>query len=302
MAPPGVVRDDRDSGISDDDDLPSDFMDASDYTDSSESADEDEPDDENGTDEPEESLENLDAVFGWYSHLHSRRVDIVGDYAGNELFLIEGDSILLECFGNKQLDFDPGFQLLHAVYAVENFLRGLVARRCNFHIAFFDCHSELCIPSISTSTETREKYLLARSIIIRHLRKNLAVHSDIQVHVFPSILSDSFAAYLKETDLYFFMCHDGASSSVLEKRQALGNVLNTLEEEQLKGHESQTKAIFRKVIYCFVQSGYSAALVNGIEWRDTKVVTTILESSRRFESEVSIEVSFSTFHCPQNLL
>ena len=34
-----------------------------------------------------------------------RVVDLIGDYAGKELFLIEGDSLLLECFGNGRLDF-----------------------------------------------------------------------------------------------------------------------------------------------------------------------------------------------------
>lgn len=36
-------------------------------------------------------------ILGIYQALSSRRVDLIGDYAGNELFLIEGDSLLLEC-------------------------------------------------------------------------------------------------------------------------------------------------------------------------------------------------------------
>ena len=30
----------------------------------------------------------------------------MGDYAGQELFLIEGDSLLLRCFSSANLDFD----------------------------------------------------------------------------------------------------------------------------------------------------------------------------------------------------
>lgn len=41
-----------------------------------------------------------------YNSLPARRVDLVGDYAGEELFVIEGDSILLECFQEPGLDFD----------------------------------------------------------------------------------------------------------------------------------------------------------------------------------------------------
>ena len=41
-----------------------------------------------------------------YQRLSARRVDLVGDYAGNELFLLEGDSLLLNCLSDPLLDFD----------------------------------------------------------------------------------------------------------------------------------------------------------------------------------------------------
>lgn len=41
-----------------------------------------------------------------YGQKSARRVDLVGDYAGKELFLLDGDSLLLKCFGDPQLDFD----------------------------------------------------------------------------------------------------------------------------------------------------------------------------------------------------
>lgn len=45
------------------------------------------------------------ANMGRYGSLSSRRVDLVGDYAGQELFLIEGDSLLLHCLSDPRLDF-----------------------------------------------------------------------------------------------------------------------------------------------------------------------------------------------------
>lgn len=39
-----------------------------------------------------------------YGRLSVRRVDLVGDYAGQELFLLEGDSLLLRCFSDPDLD------------------------------------------------------------------------------------------------------------------------------------------------------------------------------------------------------
>lgn len=43
--------------------------------------------------------------FARYGRLSVRRVDLVGDYAGQELFLVEGDSLLLHCFSDVHLDF-----------------------------------------------------------------------------------------------------------------------------------------------------------------------------------------------------
>ena len=54
----------------------------------------------------EKDAEGLPSILLWYESLFSRRVDIVGDYAGNELFLIEGDSVLLNCFCDTKIDFD----------------------------------------------------------------------------------------------------------------------------------------------------------------------------------------------------
>jgi len=46
-----------------------------------------------------------EVVFKWYHSLFSRRVDLICDYAGNELFLIELDSLLLLCFSDPRIDF-----------------------------------------------------------------------------------------------------------------------------------------------------------------------------------------------------
>ena len=39
-------------------------------------------------------------------------IDLVGDYAGRELFLVEGDSLLRICFEDERLDFDSKFPLV----------------------------------------------------------------------------------------------------------------------------------------------------------------------------------------------
>jgi superfamily II RNA helicase len=235
------------------------------------------------------SSDSTEQILQWYSKLFSRRVDLVGDFAGSERFLIHGESLLLHCFSDAQIDFEPGLQLLHASYAVEKFLHGLVSRRCNFHIAFFDEYQDLCVPQ-DASPAVSEKYLLARATIIRHLQANLRpVHPDIEVKVFPSTTSEAFDQYLSVTDIYFILCHDGASMKDVRKRAILQKDLESLNSESssLEKRHEQYKASLRTLIYSMMQRGYSAALINGLEYQDTKAIASVLEHSRAMTLKVS---------------
>ncbi|GIZ45282.1 hypothetical protein CKM354_000845500 [Cercospora kikuchii] len=208
-----------------------------------------------------------------YRKLQSRRVDLVGDYAGDELFLIEGDSILRRCLDDEKLDFSPGLQLLHAVYNVEHFLHQLVKRKCNFNIIFFDSNRKLCLPPLADEA-TASRFYLTRAAVIRHLQANIArVHPDIHIDVFDSWNSPTFIDYLKETSPYFLMAHDGARAV---DRKSNRNV-DDLDSPSPKAH----RVALRQMILSFIGRGYNVALVNGLEWRDTKVMTMVLETGRR---------------------
>lgn len=241
--------------------------------------------------EGDDSSKSQNAVLEWYARIYSRRVDIVGDYAGNELFLVDGDSLLLHCFGDEHLDFEDGFQLLHATWTVEHFLRNLISRRANFHIVFFDQHRELCIPS-SASVASYAKYLLAREAVIRHLSVNLrSTHPEVQINIFSSITSDDFTEYLKATEFYFVLCHDGASSKALRKRQSLDNTPDSLEDEEHRDQEDERrKVIFRQLIHWSMSQGSSIVLINGIEFQDARIIATVLENLRGIGSGVPLEV------------
>jgi hypothetical protein len=219
-----------------------------------------------------EATSDEDKVLHLYKRLLSRRVDLVGDYAGNELFMIEGDSLLLRCFDDANLDFNPGFQLLHAAYNAEHFLHNLAFRKCNFHITFFECNRELCIPE-NTDAKDASKYLLAREAIIRHLQANLASsHPEIKVNVFDSYEAQAFSDYLQRTSLYFMMTHDGASP-IDRKGKHIG------QDTQAVSHTQRLP--LRRMLLSFLARGYNVALVNGLEWMDTKVMTMVLELRNR---------------------
>lgn len=42
----------------------------------------------------------------WYAAIHPRRIDIVGDFGGKQLFLIDGDSLLHYSVTTSKVDYD----------------------------------------------------------------------------------------------------------------------------------------------------------------------------------------------------
>jgi ATP-dependent RNA helicase DDX60 len=228
-------------------------------------------------------------ILSWYDTSCHRRLDLVGDYAGQEHFLIDGDSLLRDCFGDSRLDFLHGWQVLHAVYAVERFLGALVVRHCRFSVAFFDgtaflilsfgpaclfcliiplvltCsllsaaieHRELCVPA-GVLKGRRSKFLMTRTIIIRHLALNLPPSLGVHIHDFTSLHSKDFRRFLEASPIHFIMAHDGALP-------ATGDVCKELNVD------GRAKVLLRGNIWRINKLGLSVALINRVEFRDSKV-------------------------------
>jgi ATP-dependent RNA helicase DDX60 len=45
------------------------------------------------------------ATLNWYDNTRPMFIDLVGDYAGKELFLVEGDSLLRVCFEDERIEW-----------------------------------------------------------------------------------------------------------------------------------------------------------------------------------------------------
>ncbi|KAL4787969.1 hypothetical protein BJX76DRAFT_368295 [Aspergillus varians] len=197
-------------------------------------------------------------LLEWFEKLASRTLDLVGDYAGDELFIIEADSLLLQCFSDKTLDFSHGLQLLHVTYLVEKFLAQLYQRKCVFHIVFFSDHSQICVPP-----NTHE------------------------IRSFESYRCGAFEEYLNSVGAYFLMCHDG-TSPVLGKAQEFAEFSKDSDTALSDDEEYSnspptdiwpTKILLRSMIHWFVLHGYNISLLNSLECRDSKVMSMILEGS-----------------------
>ncbi|CAG9999568.1 unnamed protein product [Clonostachys byssicola] len=181
----------------------------------------------------------------WYAHLRPNTVDIVGDFAGKELFLIHGESLLRHCL--DKVDFRDNFQLLHAVWAVEDFLSKLCKRGCNFDIIFFSNTELLCAPNTCRPRD-RYKYQLARTLLIQHLKNIFSVLFDGTRHVYEySDMSDpGFEEYIKTHTVHFVLCHDGV------------------------GEYDKHSISLRLLIYQFIRSHKNVAIINSAEFRSSK--------------------------------
>lgn len=205
---------------------------------------------------------------------------------GSELFIIDGDSLLLECFSNEKLDFCPGFQLLHATYIVEKFLQKLKQRKCVFEIVFFDTNAQFCIPARS-SNGNNNRYLLARETIIQHLIAVSPEKHELNVYVFETFRSQAFEEHLLDSGTYVFMCHDGAMEEINKVDEASDDNDDSSgdnyqeDEDHDISFENESESIqlgpsssfinLRLMIRWFIMHGCNIALINNLEFRDTKV-------------------------------
>ncbi|PHH83095.1 hypothetical protein CDD82_3630 [Ophiocordyceps australis] len=182
----------------------------------------------------------------WYRNIFPTRVDIVGDYAGKELFAIHGDSLLLYSLMESRVDFSNGLQLLHAVHAVESLLSALQVRGCNFHVLWFKDHEHLASPATDSTCNLAMFYRLARTILIKHFQR----HGPQFGFEFDSLNCCAFQNYLEKNAIHFFMCLD----SLDFQRQVTENVTH-----------------FLSIMHNLTSIGYSIALINNIQFLSSKV-------------------------------
>lgn len=181
-------------------------------------------------------------LVNWREGLNPLTLDIVGDFAGEELFAIHGEALLIYCIRTARVDYGHGFQLLHAIHAIESFLSKLSDRGCNFHIVWFDGYKHLCMPH-DVPDEHAYMYLLTRAVIIQHL-PNVNYR-------FTGFSDNTFRHYLRQTSLHFFMCCDGGTTH-------LDNITDVTLDRLSIG-------------YRFACSGICLAFIDDIEFRSSKV-------------------------------
>ncbi|PSR80065.1 hypothetical protein BD289DRAFT_491256 [Coniella lustricola] len=208
-----------------------------------------------------DDLSRLDA---WYESLRPLRVDLVGDFAGKEFLRVVFSA-------DREILALDGFQILHAVHAVETFLQKLKERGCNFHIVWFDDQENFCLPGGELEATVKIKHLLIRTILIQHLSRG---HGSITSHSggsgsdqiclqFPTMYHHAFEQYLKENSVHFVLCLNPKTFAPFSDCHATA---------------------YLSVTRDFGAKGYSIAFVNSVEFISSKVFCSVTSPSSSWKA------------------
>ncbi|KAL8967736.1 MAG: hypothetical protein Q9183_002783 [Haloplaca sp. 2 TL-2023] len=76
------------------------------------------------------------------------------------------------------------------------------------------------------------------------------------------------------------MTHDGAHAVPLENDVRITND-ETQDIDFIRKQEFRRRLIFRATIFRFIDLGYNVALIDGLEWLDTKIMTQVVEGTKK---------------------
>ncbi|MCJ1464322.1 hypothetical protein MMC07_002935 [Pseudocyphellaria aurata] len=86
------------------------------------------------------------------------------------------------------------------------------------------------------------------------------------------------------------LCHDGANPADLGEELSPRDDVK-MGKLRVEAEEFVRKVMFRGMILSLIKSGYNVALINGLEWMDTKVMSMVVEGSRRAPYPSTMELA-----------
>lgn len=149
-------------------------------------------------------------VDKWIHKRRPRWMDLVGDYAGDEFFVVDGDSLCQVVLDDELVAIgrdEPTFQILHAIYRLEQEILQLKQRNCNFEIVFFEANKH---GTISTGSDkfTMASRSLAREIMKSHISQ-LSSKAEIYSASFQDLKDPMWRKYVIAKQPMFVLLHAG---------------------------------------------------------------------------------------------
>lgn len=153
------------------------------------------------------------ATSQWYRRAIAKPtiVDLVSEFAVQELVAVDGDSLLAHAFLTaREITGDAAapYQPLTLVYLVESFLGQLRKARLNFGIVWFDDRKHVSAGEGSAALAASARFI--RSLIKHHLQ---VLCDDVTQASFPSIDSDEWRRWLEFQRPYAILATDGAQAA-----------------------------------------------------------------------------------------
>ncbi|CAE6475433.1 unnamed protein product [Rhizoctonia solani] len=212
----------------------------------------------------------LTEVDAWIHKRRPRWMDLVGDYAGDEFFVVDGDSLCQVVLDDELVAIGrdkPTFQILHAIYRLEQEVLQLKRRNCNFEIVFFEANKHGTIMTGSSDFITASRYL-AREILKSHISQ-LSTKTDIQSAGFQDLEDPMWHEYVIAKQPMFVLLHAGPP---------LDTVIDWGDNTAL----SRT-LIQRTFLWNLLASRIAVSTLNQIKYVDAKVLSFVYERERLVE-------------------
>ncbi|KAJ7605051.1 hypothetical protein DFH06DRAFT_1275646 [Mycena polygramma] len=208
-----------------------------------------------------QALEEVDERWFTPATRRARWMDLLGDYAGAELFIISGESLVERVLDDPLLaigrPLDASFQIVHAYYILETTLLEFTNRHANFEIVFWqaNCHSTINTGGSAFNVASRH---LARALLFEHLLK-----LDVAVHTFTGLEDPAWLRFENAKRPMFVLIHDGGVESV-------------------RGRLQNERALLQRIfLYQLLNGGMAVALLNGVEFRDSKILSFVYHEAHR---------------------
>ncbi|XP_028405481.1 probable ATP-dependent RNA helicase DDX60 isoform X2 [Dendronephthya gigantea] len=146
-------------------------------------------------DDYDERIRDLEIFI---KELQPKMLNLMNEFADAEMFLIDGDSLLMELALEKDLDWTYSGQILHLVYLFERYLHFFVRKDGIFQIIFFK--------NLESVWKSQPCVYLARKIILQHLLANVSFKV---LFDFESPWDPNFFSYIKKYSPSFMLLSDG---------------------------------------------------------------------------------------------
>ncbi|KAI0638272.1 P-loop containing nucleoside triphosphate hydrolase protein [Trametes polyzona] len=207
---------------------------------------------------PQDAVAYLDAQWYTLVNRRGRWMDLIGDYAGSEPFVVDGEALLQLVLDDPLLALgrpnDVSFQVVHAIYALERVLHEISTRSTSFEIVFWHDRRFLTL-QYGDGEYVPSSRSLARAILFNHL-----CSLDVTVHTFLGTSDPAWLSYQKRQKPMFVMTNDGG---------VIDNSSSPAQAERV--------LLQRVFLYSLLAQGVSITLLKGAEYRDSKILSFVYE-------------------------